>query len=167
MDMSTLGLVISFFALGIAGLALGWNMYRDYKCHSKVRIYAQIKDQPTNISTKLKGKYIAISVVNLGPREVEIETLWAANISFFRKAFLKGYGVMLHPVVNFQLPNKIKPGEKIDLLVPFHEDCFLKDKFSNLGVMDCFDREHWVKKTELWSLYREYEKSFSRPPQKA
>ena len=165
--MSLLGVVISFIALGIAGLALGWNIYRDYTCHSKVRIYAEIKDQPKNISTILKGKYIAISVVNQGPHEVEIETLWAANISFFRKALLKGYGVLLHPVANFQLPNKINPGETIELLVPFHEDCFLKDRFTNLGVMDCYDREHWVKKTELWSLYREYKKSFSPRPQKA
>lgn len=161
MDMSAIGILISIFALAIAGLALGWNIYRDYSCHSKVRIYAELKDQPKNKSSKLKGTYISISVVNHGPHDVKIETLWAANISFFRKAFLKGYGVLLHPVASFQLPKEIKPGEKIDLLVPFHEDCFLKDKFSNLGVMDSYDREHWVKKTELWSLYKKYNQTFA------
>jgi len=160
MDFSTIGLAISFAVLTIAAFALGWNMLRNYAHGAKVTLSAAIVEKPENKSKKLPGKYIVISVFNEGSTKLQIVALWAVNISFFRKLLLKGTGKRLKPLPLFRLPKDILPGEKIDLFLPFNEDCFLSEKFNKLGIMDSFDRELWIPSSQLSGIYKEYQKDF-------
>ena len=160
MDFSSIGLVISFAVLVIAAFALGWNIRHNYAHGAKLRISAEIVEKPKNKSESLKGKYIVVSVFNEGSKKLQITALWAANISFFRKLLLRGTGRRLKTLPLFQLPKDVMPGEKGELFLPFHEDCFLNEKFNKLGIMDSFDRELWVPASQLSGFYEEYEKAF-------
>lgn len=160
MDFSTIGLAVSFGVLAIAAGALGWDISRNYAHGATVTVSAEIVENPKNQLKKLQGKYIVISIFNEGSTQLQIITLWAANISFFRKLLLKGYGKRLNPLPISQLPKDILPGEKIDLFLPFNKDCFLNKKFNKLGIMDSFDRELWVPAGQLSDFYKEYEKAF-------
>lgn len=160
MDFSSIGLFISFAVLAIAAFALGWNILHNYAHGAKLTISAEIVDKPKNKSENLKGKYIVVSIFNEGSKKLQIVALWAANISFFRKLILKGTGKRLKPLPLFQLPKEVLPGEKVELFLPFHEDCFLNEKFNKLGIMDSFDRELWVPTGQLSSFYEEFEKAF-------
>lgn len=160
MDLAVIGVILSFLALGVAGLALWWNMSQFNAPGARIRMGVEIKEQPGSDQDRLKGKYVSVSVLNMGPNNIEIQSLWAAKISFFRRLFLKGSGILLKPVANFQLPSEVKAGETVDLLVPFHEECFLRDGYDNIGIIDAFDREHFVPKSQVAAIRRQFEQSF-------
>ncbi|MBE4377156.1 hypothetical protein HJ031_22980 [Vibrio parahaemolyticus] len=48
-----------------------------------------------------------------------------------------------------QLPNKLEVGDTLDLLLPYDENCFLKEPFTHVGISDTYGRINWAKSKQV------------------
>jgi len=59
-----------------------------------------------------------------------------------------------------QFPGEVEVGQKKDFFLTYNEDCFLKDKYSRIGIRDSFGRIHWATKKQYRLVKKEYKKKF-------
>jgi len=70
---------------------------------------------------------------------------------------------MLHDYSNplsGKLPARLEVGETIHLLIPYDEDCFLREKDTHIGLSDSFGRVHWAPARDVTKAKREFRKDF-------
>ena len=145
MKIEVLSLIFSFAAVAIAALALGWNIYRDVILKAKVKFSLNIVDI---IQQTLPGtpRYINISVTNFGPGRIKIMSIHAMNATWQKRLLqTKQYGVIISDNANplsGKLPSWIDQGDKLDLLLPYDKDSFLKQDHTHVGVYDYYGRSH-------------------------
>ena len=165
MTTAELAIIISIFSVAIAGLSLGWNIYRDIVLKAKIKMSFGIR---TIVQHGIKDRleYVIITATNHGPGSVKLSMVQMKNSSWWRWLFRKEkYAVIIHDYTNplsGQLPHKLEVGEKIDILFPYNAECMLKNGWSHIGISDYFDRNHWAKLKQVKEAVEKWEKDFGR-----
>jgi hypothetical protein len=168
MAKDEIAVAISIISVLIASLSLGWNIYRDVILKAKVRVTAAIvfiiHDSLPN-----RPQYVSIEVTNFGPGAVNVSTICAKQAPLWRRLLRKTkHAVITHDWTNpmsAKMPSKIEIGDKINLLLPYDKDCFLKEPFTDVGVSDYYGRIHWAPKYQIRKARRSWLKDFSNEAQ--
>ena len=163
MDTATLAIIVASISAGVAGVALGWNIYRDVVLKPKVDIIFGLRLLITPGSDE-RPEYVVITATNFGPGSTTINMIQAKNARFWSRALKKTkQAVILHDYTNplsTQLPHKLEVGDKIDLLLTYDEECFLKEEWSHIGVFDNFGKSHWARKRQVKEARERWLKDF-------
>ena len=165
MTTAELAIVISIFSVAIAGLSLGWNIYRDIVLKAKIKISFGIRTIVQH-GVEERPEYVIITATNHGPGSAKLSMVQMKNSSWWRWLFRKEkYAVIIHDYTNplsGQLPHKLEVGEKIDILFPYNEECMLKNGWSHIGISDYFDRNHWAKSKQVKEAVEKWKKDFGK-----
>ncbi|MEW8338194.1 MAG: hypothetical protein AB2596_21470 [Candidatus Thiodiazotropha sp.] len=148
METAQVAIFISIVSACIAGISLGWNIYRDVIIKPKVDITFGVRTIVT-VGSDDHPKYVIITATNFGPGATTISMIQARYAPLWRKLIRKvRNAVIIHDYENplsGQLPSKLEVGDKIDLLLPYDENCLLKEEWTHIGVWDYFGKSHWAK----------------------
>jgi len=159
-------IIVSSISAAVSCFALGWNFYRDIilKCRAKGSISI------TNIyhGKQVYGPHITITLVNMGPGKLHLESIYIAKLFWFRflgrrvAKLFDGESKYAHVMWDFKneysskLPLSLDVGEKATFLLNSNKDAFLSVNPSHVGVSDSFGRFHWVSSRSLKATKSEY-----------
>ena len=163
MPTEHVALAVSIFSILIAALSLGWNIYRDLILKARVDVSFGVFSL-INPSLPESPHYLKLSVTNFGPGPVTVSTIIVKEAQLWRRLLRKTRNTFIVPdytnPLSTRIPAKIEVGDKIDLLLPYDRDCFLKSHFTYVGVYDYFGRYHCAPKSDLKEAYAEWKKDF-------
>ncbi len=165
-DQNQLAVIISFVSLGMAALALGWNIYRDVLLKARVQTMFSISSVVS--VGKRSGPYLSLRATNHGPGPVTILMIDGRNAPVWRRLIRQiVYFVILHDHTNpmsGQLPKRLEVGDSVTLLLPYDADCFLKNRFTRIGLSDSFGRTHWAPRRNIREVKASYKAKFGKGP---
>jgi hypothetical protein len=172
MDAHLTALGISFVAVIIAAFSLGWNIYRDVVLKPRLRVHFQVSTLVTPGQPQIpKRTFLDITSVNHGPGRIVCSMIHARlKTSIWRRLRRKPRqgvipGDWTNPISG-KLPSTLEVGQKLVLLLPYQQDCFLKEAdVTKIGVLDTFGRTHWAPRQNLYYAQRQYQKDFPSDPQ--
>lgn len=163
MPVEYIALFVSIFSVLVAALSLGWNIYRDIILKAKVDvsfaivtiIHETMPDRP---------QFINLKATNFGPGPVTISMICVKEAQIWRRLLRKTkYGFITPDYKNplsGRLPAKIEVGDKIELLLPYDKDSFLRSRFTHIGLNDYYGRTHWAPSRDLKKAYTKWKKDF-------
>ncbi len=163
MPTEQIALVVSIFSVLVASLALGWNIYRDIILKPKVDVAFAVV---TIIHESLphQPQYLNLKVTNFGPGVVSVSTICVRNAPLWKRVLRKVEYAIITPdytnPMSARLPAKIEVGDKIELLLPYDEACFLTSQFTDVGINDYFGRTHWAPRRQLMKAYEKWRQDF-------
>lgn len=137
---------ISFLALFIAGIALGWNIYRDVVLKARVRVAFAVVQIITPGAGAAGGgpSYLRIKATNHGPGPVRIDSIHGMMAPLWRRILRRPQPFVIlndhtNPL-NPTLPKRLEVGESVDLFLPHDDKSFLSTDATHIGVVDSFGR---------------------------
>lgn len=151
-------LILAITALVISAFTLGWTIYRDVVQKPRFRTSIAVKaiyprGHPPD------GPHIFVEAINLGPIPNYLRTVSASPNWWARR-------IKRVPIVHIKddlahwattAPNaRLDVGDRGTIVLRFTPDCFLKDDFVKVGVLDGFGRTHWAPRSELKNAQKEY-----------
>ena len=159
-------LCVSILALSASFLSLGWNIYRDVVLKPRLKvafgIKSMLREGEEHRLSEMGPPLLILEITNHGPGEVVCSGAVAKTESF---AFLRSlFGKLSyrfitpdfkHPLC-FRLPYRIVVGEKIQIIFPYNQECFLAEAPMRIGINDSFDRTHWASRQELKRAIQQY-----------
>ena len=121
-------------SLLIAGLSLGWNVYRDIVLKPKLKVRFQVS---TLFHPALPEKtYLNITGVNHGPGRVTCNMIDVKTVIWRGLRRIVKHGVIpgdwSNPMSG-SLPKTLEVGETTTLLLPYDESCFLSGDTTHIG----------------------------------
>lgn len=157
-------ILISFAALFVSAISLGWNIYRDVILKPRMRVRIDI----SNIFSpgKVEGSSICIEGVNHGPGSIVCNGVIGINRSWWE--FLKDkkkYFIVIEDYTNpysDRLPKKLEIGDSVRLLFPYQEEAFLSRNPRKIGIRDTFSRVHWASRKSLKGAKEKFFKDFPK-----
>ena len=162
MNKEELAIIISVLSLGVAALALGWNIYRDVILKPRLRV--TVKKSSIAQEGRPNSTHFMISAVNFGPGVIRLNIIRFMHSSLFKKIFKKWkHGVLIHDYTNplsGQLPSTLDIGEKIDLVFPWDAECLCGRSPTHIGIADSFGRTHWAPKKEVKKVIKQWKEEF-------
>lgn len=160
--METTAIILSVLSICVAGLALGWNIYRDVVLKARVRVELSVGLMGSEIMETTRK--IILSATNFGPGKIRLSIVRTKSTSILRR--LRGssfYGFVIHDYKNpfsGQLPTTLEVGEKVDLVFAFAKDAFLKADWTHVGFRDTFGREHWAPRKAVRKARADWKEEF-------
>lgn len=160
---SILAIIISLVSIAIGGLALGWNIYRDVILKPRLKVTFGVKII-THLAAPEQARFLVLSVTNHGPGSVNLNMVRIRRTSFWLKILGKEVYAVI-PILskssyNNKLPRRLEVGDRVDLLLDYEENCFLKETFTHIGISDSFGRMHWANRKDLRMAYTSYHAAF-------
>lgn len=167
--VSAVAALISLISVLLAGLSIGWNIYRDVLLKPKLRVDISISSLigPDLPADPRETEHIAVSAVNHGPGGAIIcQGLHMKDASLWRRIRrkTKHYWVIhdwKNPLSD-QFPKVLQVGERINLMLPFEEKCLLKSEPTHIGIGDSFGRTHWVPRRQVKEVNANYRERFRK-----
>ncbi len=165
MSTEQVALLISIFSVLIASTSLGWNIYRDVVLKAKVDVSFSVVFI-LHETLPERPQYLNLKVVNFGPGVVNINTICIKEDQLWRRLLRKTKFAIVNAdysnPLSSRLPAKIEVGDKIELLLPYDKECFLKAHFTHVGVSDFYGRIHWAPMRQLKKTYESWNKDFGK-----
>ena len=94
-----------------------------------------------------------MKATNFGPGSTTISMIHAKHSTIWGRIRRETKrAVIIHDFTNplsGQLPSKLEVGDKIDLLLPYDDECLLKEEWTHVGVVDNFSKYHWADKRQV------------------
>ena len=164
MDATLTALGISFFSLLVAGLSLGWNIYRDVVLKPRLRVRFQVS---TLVHPAMESRtYLDVSATNHGPGRVTCNMIHVKTASLWRTLTRRiKHGVIVGDWTNpmsAKLPKVLEVGDRATFLIPYDKDCFLSGETTHIGVLDSFGRTHWAGRRNVEEARAVYQKDFGQ-----
>ena len=110
--------------------------------------------------------FINIAATNFGPGIVNLSMIQAQYSTLWTRLSRKTkHAVIMFDYTNpmsAKLPAKVEPGDRIDLLLPYDEACFLKDELTHVGISDFYGRIHWASKKQLRTAREQWLNEFKK-----
>lgn len=157
---ATLSLVLSIVSVLVAGMSLGWNIYKEIGLKAKVEISLQIMKLVTP-GVKVEGEFLVLSATNFGPGIVNLKTVYGRRRSFKNwisgknKAFLFRWESS-QPQFG-TLPCKIEVGDELKLFFSMEiARALIEYEINEVGVCDSFGRTHFVPKKQIGELAKNF-----------
>ena len=153
MDKATLALIISSISAVIAGLSLGWNIYRDIVLKPRLKVGFGVRQLFTP-GTRHCSKFISLSATNFGTRSGRIEKI----------RIRKGTELLVLTIREFELPKKFESGERVEFELPYerHIGGLLFGDCSRVGLEDSFGRIHWAKRRDFKKARKTWRRDLGR-----
>lgn len=166
MTIAQLAIIISFFSICIAGLSLGWNIYRDIILKPRVEISFGIRTLiQTGQQSTSSPEYITFIATNFGPGTVTLSMIQVKLSSLWRRIIKKEkFAIVLEDKTNplsAPLPAKMEIGGRVNFLLPYDKDCLLKEKWTHVGISDYFGKVHWASKKQIKQAVKKWQDDFS------
>lgn len=158
-------IAISLLSFVVAGIALGWNVYRDVVLKARVRVHFAVV-RVVNFGQRAKEgeQYLKIGVTNHGPGPVRINMIVGQYAPPWRRLFRRvKHFVIIHDhanPLNPKLPHRLEVGDSISLLLPYDEKGFLGGGGTHIGVSDSFGRSHFAPRDNVDEARRQFAKDF-------
>lgn len=176
MTDTQLSLIVSFIALGLSAVALGWNIFRDIALRAIVGV--TIDKMSVVQGGNQRGPFLWIKAVNKGPGPVVLRVIefraWPWHMRLFRSLRIwwlvrwlydgSLQGAIMHDWTNphgDQLPKKLEVGEQLDLPLPWDRNSGLSKNPSHVGIRDSFGRVHWAPSTQLKEIVKKWKTEFA------
>ena len=165
MATDQLALLVSIASALIASLALGWNIYRDVVLKPTILVKVAVV---TIIHESLpeRPQYLNITATNHGPGPVTASSIVARNAPLWRRILRKvNYAYITPDYANphsGRIPTKLEVGDKVELMLPYDQECLLGHPFTHVGVTDFFGRTHWSTRRAFRKARSTWEKDFAR-----
>jgi len=152
---------VSLLSLVLAGIALGWNIYRDVILKARVRVqFAVVSIVAPGERGGERTKYLKIGVTNHGPGPVKVQMIIGQNTPLWRRLVRRPRHFVIVPdysnPLSAKLPHRLDVGEDLTLLLPYSERCLLGREVTHIGVSDSFGRYHYAPRWHLrdaWGLF--------------
>jgi len=161
--IAEIAIIVSIISVLIAGLSLGWNIYRDIIIKPKVKIKLSISTILQQ-GTRSRPEYVSIEATNFGPGVIKLSMIEMKNSDWQRRLLRKEeYAVVIEDYTNpisAKLPNKLDVGDKITLLLPYDQECLLNRGWSHVGIRDYFGCVHWASSKEVKSANQKWQEDF-------
>ena len=163
MDKATIAIIVSSLSAVIAGLSLGWNIYRDVILRPRLKVKFAVKrlfirglNNPSD-GVDVLPKFISISVTNFGTRSTTIQAIRSKSIK--EKELL-----VIDNLFDAEFPEKLEAGEKVKFELPYNKSyCeFLLGDCILIGLEDSFGKIHWVKRRDLKKAHKEWKEDLKR-----
>ena len=147
MDKATLAIILSSISVGIAGLSLGWNIYRDVVLKPRLKVKFAVRKRFTPDINQM-SKFISISATNLGDRPTTIQKIRAK----------KAAEAIVVTRLSLEIPKRLEADEKVEFELPYNTDfCkFLLGNWGLVGLEDAFDKIHWAKQRHFKKARKEW-----------
>ena len=163
MDKATIAILVSVGSLLVAGLSLGWNIYRDIVLKPRVKV--SFKKGNIHHSTLAKPlPKLALSATNLGPGQVKLSMIWFRNVTLWKRLTRTTQLAFIVPdytePMSAKLPATVEPGDRIDLLLPWDEKCCMSAPCTQMGISDYFGRVHWAPRKDVKAAREQWLKDF-------
>lgn len=149
-DIAFLALIVSAVSLLVAGLSLGWNIYKEVALRGRVRVQLSVVNiiqQGADVETRVR-----IGCTNYGPGSVKLMSLGCTFVKFSGGKTSTGHGMLMHgwdhPGTS-QLPRTLEQGENATYLIGYSKDSFLSYDLQTVFVIDSFDRKHFASRREV------------------
>ena len=160
-------ILISTIAVSLAGIALGWNIYRDLVSKSaRVKVsgmIAAIVSPGDEFGPEGPPERIVIVAVNHGPADVTLSVFsLKKKTGFFGKPEFATVFPDHTDLATTRAPYKLKVGEQAQFVFPFNPDCFLKWDPSHIGMSDVFRKTHWMRARNVKELRSRWCKEFQK-----
>lgn len=153
-------IIISIISVLLAAIALGWNIFRDIILKARIRLSLRVMALVIPGGQESETKLV-LSIVNFGPGPVKITSAPLLRTKrFLRKT---KYAVLLHDYLDplsAKFPLELEVGDQKQVHLVFSKDCFLKDDFTDIGVVDTFGRSHWTPRKGYKVAKATYDKWF-------
>jgi len=167
-------IIVSSISVAVSFFALGWNFYRDVVLKS--RAAGSISISNVHHGEQIHGPFITITLVNLGPGKLHLESIYIAKLSWWRflgrrisKVF-KSESQYAHVMwdhtnpYSSKLPIILDVGENASFLLNSDQESFLSVNPTHVGVTDSFGKFHWVSSRSLQATKSEYFQKHSEKP---
>jgi hypothetical protein len=146
--MEFFSIIIAFFSLVVAGIALGWNIYRDCVERGKLKVTAYVADVFIPGSGQ-QPEVISVRVTNTGKKPIVID-----GHSFLLKNKTK-----LMPMDSYAAFNnrRLEPGEYISTTLSNALVLNLLDRVGDLYgffVMDSCGKKWWLSDKEISDIIK-------------
>lgn len=162
MDIQLTALTISFVSILVAGLSLGWNIYRDVILKPRMRVRFQVS---TIVHPALPSQtFLGLTTVNHGPGRITCNMIHVKTAPLWRRVLRSvKQGVIIGDWTNplrGKLPKTLEVGETLTLLLPYEKRCFLSSDSTHIGIIDTFGRTHWAPRSQVKDARQQYVKKF-------
>lgn len=161
MPADQIALIVSIVSALIASLALGWNIYRDVVLKPKIVVSFSVV-VIIHDSLPHRPQYLNITATNFGPGVATLSSIIVKNAPVWRRILTKVKWAIITPdygnTLSARLPAKLETGDKVELLLPYDEKCFLSEAFTHVGLSDYYGRKHWAPRRDLRKAYAEWGK---------
>lgn len=155
-------IIIACLSFVLAGISLGWNIYRDVILKAKLKVSFHLA---SIVERGVKGPFperLVVYVINMGPGSLLVDMILCKTSSFWRHILRKekpGF-ILYEPrdIESSELPRKLEVGERANFLFEI-EAPFIKDDFTHIGVRDSFGRFHWAPSKHVTSAKQQQKKS--------
>lgn len=159
--MDKFALTLSFLSIIIAGVALGWNIYRDVILKPQLVVSFTVESV---FSDHKESTHISLKGVNGGPGKITCNSVTLKQSSLFRK-FTKriNFWAVLPDFQNphcTNLPVTLNMADEVKLVFPYEKGCFLNRSFTHIGLNDSFNRVHWCPVNEVSVAKKLYNSEF-------
>jgi len=162
MTTSELALLISFGSLLVAATSLGWNIYRDVVRKPRLRV-SIMNGVIAEAVTERRDRRVVVSVTNFGPSKTRACMLHLRKSSWWRRLSRRQVFAVLMPdyvdPLSGKIPSDLDVGQRVDFTFRHAKDIFLRDDYTQIGVIDPFGRIHWCKKDDYRRARAGYLKS--------
>lgn len=160
-------LLISTLSLGVAGTALGWNIYRDVLMKPRVKADVCVGSVIGGVGPRVE--HVVVSATNHGPGRVRLEMINLQWGRFFNRppGNRSRFAVVFYDHTNplsGELPAVLEPGDSLSLLLPYTEECFLAEAPARVGIRDSYGRGHWAPQKRVRSACKAWRRRFEGAP---
>ncbi|MBP8600175.1 MAG: hypothetical protein KBI45_00215 [Candidatus Saccharicenans sp.] len=159
--MNNASIWISLASVFIAGMALGWNIYRDLR-RPRLKVTFGFREL-IDIEGKEESPFLMLFYTNQGPGKINIDFIILKK----RWAHLKmrlnkegAYSLIISKEENplsDPLPTTLNVGERRKYCFPKGKYDWLKE-YHKIGMLDSFGRFHWAPRTDYKRVIKQYEK---------
>lgn len=149
MSLPLIAICISLGSLLVAGLSLGWNIYRDVV--RKPRLHVSIMHGIAVVApTKQSDPRIFVTITNYGPNKTKACMLRLRKTSWWRRILRRERYAVLIPdyedTLSGRLPAELDVGDTVDLSFRIRPELFIRHNFSHIGITDPFGRVYWCSR---------------------
>jgi hypothetical protein len=160
-----LPIAVSVLSFIVAGIALGWNIYRDVILKARVKVSFGVYRILSRGQRVGDGEQvIKISATNHGPGPVRLELIVGKRSSLWRRVRrrVEHFFVLNDDTnpLNPKLPNKIEVGDTLTLLLPYDEKSVLAGTATHIGLSDSYGRSHFASRRDLSEAKKQFDKDF-------
>ena len=154
------GFILSIAAVLVAGLSLGWNIYRDVIIKPRLKVSLSFSSiirrsaatnpfvcSNENIVPRTGG-FVLLEAVNHGPGEIRCTIIMGAKRRGIGRQ--KRWVIFSddHHEASMALPTTLSVGQPLRLVIPF-ESGVLDGQIDKIGIKDAFGRIHWAPRKTL------------------
>ena len=160
MSESSIAVLVSVLSAMVAALALGWNIYRDVIMKANLHVAVDVVTVVTPGSQRSE-KFVSVSGTNFGPGDSIVQMIHARKKPWpWSKR--DNYVILHRKIVPYgdELPKRIGVGERVDLFLPYDDECLLAGDMTHVGLRDSFGRIHWAPRKSLRRSQTQFRKAF-------